>query len=73
MCWLRLVHVLYIWSADAASGQVSINGLKLQRKEGDSFLADKVVESYFIMKWYLLSTNELWLLQREINLPVYRI
>jgi hypothetical protein len=59
MCWLCLVHVLYIWSVDVAFGKVSINGLKLQRKEGDSMLADMVLESYCIMERYLLSTNEL--------------
>ena len=48
MFWLCLVHVLYILSVDVAFVKVSINGLKLQRKEGDYFLADVVVESYCI-------------------------
>jgi hypothetical protein len=55
MCWSRLVHVLYIWSFAVGFGEMSIKGLQLQRKDGDSFLADMVVESYFVM----LSTNEL--------------
>jgi len=50
MFCLCLVHVLYSWSVDVAFGKVSIIGLKIQRKEGDTFLADMVVERYFIME-----------------------